>query len=165
MLRSLERHEEAIASYDKAIELKPDFHSAWYNRGIALHKLERYEQALASYDKAIELKPDKHEALVNKGDVLVKLKRDTEEVIEFYNSALNCIDPQWWEAWNKNQGLANIYALNKEAAVKTLDDRINTLHTGTPDDQKISSKLHKFYNPPLRGCLRSKKAHLTVSCQ
>ncbi|NJM90629.1 MAG: CHAT domain-containing protein [Hydrococcus sp. RU_2_2] len=134
-LGNLERYEEAIASYDKAIEFKPDFHSAWYNRGLALHKLERYEEAISSYDKAIEFKPDKHEALVNKGNVLVKLKRDTEEVIEFYNRALNCIDPQWWEAWNKNQGLANISALNEEATVKI------SVQIPTPNDQQTTIEL------------------------
>ncbi|MBC6433698.1 CHAT domain-containing protein, partial [Nostoc sp. HG1] len=132
----LGRYEEAVASFDQALKIKPDDDKAWYIRGSALGSLERYEEAVASYDKAIELKPDKHEALVNKGNVLVKLKRDTEEVIEFYNRALNCIDPQWWEAWNKNQGLANISALNKQAAVKT------SVHILKPDDRGNSSKLH-----------------------
>lgn len=31
--------EEAIASYDKAIEFKPDNHEAWYGRGIAIRQL------------------------------------------------------------------------------------------------------------------------------
>lgn len=34
------RHEEAIASYDKAIQFKPDDSPAWYNRGVALRELE-----------------------------------------------------------------------------------------------------------------------------
>ncbi|MHC5861094.1 CHAT domain-containing protein, partial [Nostoc sp.] len=33
-LRSLGRFEEAIASFDKAIEIKPDDHQVWVNRGI-----------------------------------------------------------------------------------------------------------------------------------
>ncbi|MCC5660122.1 tetratricopeptide repeat protein [Nostoc sp. XA010] len=130
----LGRYEEAVASFDQAIEFKLDFDWAWFYRGIALVYLERYEEAVASYDKAIELKPDKHEALVNKGNVLVKLKRDTE-AIEFYNRALNCIDPQWWEAWNKNQGLANISALNEEAAVKI------SVQIPTPNDQQTTIEL------------------------
>jgi tetratricopeptide (TPR) repeat protein len=52
----------AIASYDKALEIKPDFHEAWYNRGIALGNLGRYEEAIASWDRALEIKPDDHEA-------------------------------------------------------------------------------------------------------
>ncbi|WP_017316946.1 tetratricopeptide repeat protein [Mastigocladopsis repens] len=33
----MQRYGEAIASDDKAIEIKPDNHEAWYKRGIALH--------------------------------------------------------------------------------------------------------------------------------
>jgi tetratricopeptide (TPR) repeat protein len=41
----------AIASYNKAIEIKPDLHEAWYNRAIALGKLGRFEDAIASCEK------------------------------------------------------------------------------------------------------------------
>jgi tetratricopeptide (TPR) repeat protein len=34
-LRNLGQFEEVIASLDRAIEIKPDFHQAWYNRGMA----------------------------------------------------------------------------------------------------------------------------------
>ena len=57
-LYDLGRYEEAIVSYDKALEIKPDLHEAWYNRGIALGNLGRLEEAIASYDKALEFKPD-----------------------------------------------------------------------------------------------------------
>jgi len=36
-------YEEASASYDSALNLKPDYHSAWYNRGNDLCNLRRYE--------------------------------------------------------------------------------------------------------------------------
>ena len=39
--------EGAIASYDQAIHLKPEFSEAWYNRGIALGNLGRHEEAIA----------------------------------------------------------------------------------------------------------------------
>ena len=54
----LKRPAEALASYDKAIALKPDYAEAHNNRGNALRDLKRPEEALASYDKAIALKPD-----------------------------------------------------------------------------------------------------------
>ncbi len=60
------KHEQAIKSYEKALEIKPDYHLAWYNRGIALDNLGRYEQALASYDKALEIKSDNDAAWYNK---------------------------------------------------------------------------------------------------
>ncbi|BDA65900.1 hypothetical protein CAL7716_000660 [Calothrix sp. PCC 7716] len=49
-LGQLGRFEEAIASYDKAVEIKPDFYEAWNNRGNALRNLERFEEAIISYD-------------------------------------------------------------------------------------------------------------------
>ncbi|MDY6786372.1 MAG: tetratricopeptide repeat protein [Cyanobacteriota bacterium] len=27
------RYEEAVASYDAALKIKPEYHEAWYNRG------------------------------------------------------------------------------------------------------------------------------------
>jgi len=57
-LGKLERYEEAIKAYDRAIELKPDYAIAYYNKGCTLGKLERYEEAIVAYDKAIELDPD-----------------------------------------------------------------------------------------------------------
>ncbi|NET60555.1 MAG: tetratricopeptide repeat protein [Symploca sp. SIO2E6] len=36
-----------IASFDKAVELTPDYDAAWYNRGIALYDLGKIEEAIA----------------------------------------------------------------------------------------------------------------------
>ena len=71
----LKRLDEAIASYDRAIALKPDYAQAWCNRGNLLNDLENFQQALASYDKAIALKPDYAEAWSNRGTALQYLYR------------------------------------------------------------------------------------------
>jgi len=57
-----QQHEEAIVSYDRAVEIKPDKHEAWNKRGNALGNLGRYEEAIVSYDRAVEIKHDKNEA-------------------------------------------------------------------------------------------------------
>ncbi|MGD1714055.1 tetratricopeptide repeat protein, partial [Dapis sp. BLCC M172] len=54
-LENLERYEEAIAAYEKAIEIQPDYYYTWDSKGIALINLERYEEAIAAYEKAIEI--------------------------------------------------------------------------------------------------------------
>jgi len=51
-LQKLKRLDDALASYDKAIALKPDYAEA-FNRGLALRGLKRLEEALASYDRAL----------------------------------------------------------------------------------------------------------------
>ncbi|WP_236505989.1 tetratricopeptide repeat protein, partial [Tychonema sp. BBK16] len=103
LYRSADQYAKAIASYDKALEIKPDYHEAWYNRGIALDDLGRLEEAIASYDKALEIKPDLHEAWNNRGNALVNLGR-LEEAIASYDKALE-FKPDDHEAWY-NRGIA-----------------------------------------------------------
>ena len=59
----LNRPQEALACFKRAVEIAPDNPLAWYNQGNALRHLERYQEAIASYEKAIELEPDYHDAL------------------------------------------------------------------------------------------------------
>jgi Flp pilus assembly protein TadD len=65
---------------DQALEIKPDDHQAWYNRGIALGNLGRDEQAIASYNQALEIKPDDHQAWNNRGIALGNLGRDEQAI-------------------------------------------------------------------------------------
>jgi len=102
-----EQYAKAIASYDKALEFKPDYHEAWYNRGYALRNLGRLEEAIASYDKALEFKPDYHEAWHNRGYALGNLGR-LEEAIASCDKALK-IKPDKHEAWyNRGYALDNL---------------------------------------------------------
>ena len=64
-----------MASYERAIALKPDYADAYYNRGVALAELDRPREALESYERAIALKPEYAEAHNNRGIVLDHLKR------------------------------------------------------------------------------------------
>jgi len=83
-------YQQAIASYDRAVAIKPDFHKAWNNRGFALDNLGRYEEAIASYDRAVAIKLDFHEAWNNRGIALDDLGR-YEEAIACYDRALKII--------------------------------------------------------------------------
>ncbi len=95
-LHELKRFEEALASYDRALTVRPDFAEALYNRGNALHELKRFEEALASYDRALTVRPDYAEALFNRGLTLQELKR-FEEALASYDRALK-VRPDYAEA-------------------------------------------------------------------
>jgi len=96
-LFNLGRNEEAITSFNKAIEIKPDDHQAWMNWGLALGNLERYEEAIAYFDKALEIKPDFHEAWHSRGVALFSLRRN-EDAIASFDKSLD-IKPDFYEAW------------------------------------------------------------------
>jgi tetratricopeptide (TPR) repeat protein len=51
------RHEEALADYDEALTIDPEYASAHASRGAALADLGRREEALAALDRALELRP------------------------------------------------------------------------------------------------------------
>ena len=97
----------AIASYDQALKIQPDFRLAWYNRGNGLYNLGRLEEAIASYDQALEIQPDYHEAWYNRGVALANLGRWAEEIAS-YDKALE-IKPDYHEAWtNRENALRNL---------------------------------------------------------
>ncbi|MFM6515776.1 MAG: TPR end-of-group domain-containing protein, partial [Microcystis panniformis] len=81
-------YEEAIASYDRALEIKPDYHEACNNRGIALGNLGRFEQAIASYDQAIKINSNSANAYYNKA-CCYGLQNNVELAIENLQRAIN----------------------------------------------------------------------------
>ncbi len=61
----LGRLDQAVASYTKALRIKPDYADAHSNLGNALIDLGKHEEAIASYTKALQIKPDYAEAYNN----------------------------------------------------------------------------------------------------
>jgi Flp pilus assembly protein TadD len=119
--RVRKNYEEAISSYDKAVEFKPDLHQAWYNRGISLGNLGRYEEAISSYDKAVEFKPDYYEAWNNRGISLANLGR-YEEAISSYDKAVE-FKPDYHQAWN-SRGYSLHYLGRYEEAISSYDKAV-----------------------------------------
>jgi hypothetical protein len=77
------RFEEAVASNDRAIALRPDFAEAHNNRGNALQELNRFEEALLSYQRAITLRPDFAEAYSNMGHAQQQFSRFDDALASF----------------------------------------------------------------------------------
>ncbi|MBL1203582.1 MAG: tetratricopeptide repeat protein [Nostoc sp. GBBB01] len=111
----------AIASYDKAIEFKANYHEAWNNRGNVLVNLEQFEEAIASYDKAIEFKGDDDSACYNRGVALFNLGR-FEDAITSFDKAIEFKgdnDSAWY-----NRGVALDKLGRFEDAITSFDKAI-----------------------------------------
>jgi tetratricopeptide (TPR) repeat protein len=82
-LDNLERYDEALESFDRAIELDPNDGEAWVMKGSVFYKLERYKEALASFDQASKLDADHQSVWALRGYVLHHLKHYEEALVSF----------------------------------------------------------------------------------
>src|SRR5207244_1153647 len=79
-LRALDRFEEALASYDRALAIAPDFVEALLHRGVTLRALGRFAEALACYDRMLATRPNFAEGYYNRGNVLDALCGDERAI-------------------------------------------------------------------------------------
>jgi Tfp pilus assembly protein PilF len=79
-LRTLRRNEEALDSYDRALQIDPRREPAWATRGAVLESLGRYEDALRSYDRALEIDPRDASVWSSRGAALGELGRYHEGI-------------------------------------------------------------------------------------
>lgn len=127
----LQRNKEAIESYDKAIEIKPNDNYAWLFRGLALANLEKYEEAIASnaltsLNKAIELDPDYQFAWESRSWVLIHLEQ-YEEALKICETALSLGENDYYILANRAISLIGLKLWQEslialEDAVKTLEE-------------------------------------------
>ena len=87
LLAEVEKSENAIAAYDVAIRLKPDYAAAHCNRGSLYYALGNYTAALHDYDSAIRLKPERSEGYFNRAVTHFHLQHYTAAVRD-YDAAL-----------------------------------------------------------------------------
>jgi tetratricopeptide (TPR) repeat protein len=96
LLSGTGRVEEAVAQFEKAAALKPDFAAARANLGGALAKLGRLDEALVELRGALELDAGYAPAHYNLGLVLSQ-RGEAQGAIREWRSALE-IDPKYAEA-------------------------------------------------------------------
>ena len=99
----LGRLEQAVANFEKALAIKPDYAEAYNNMGSALKDKGESDAAIESYKKALKIKPDYAEAYNNMGNALLD-KGEPDPAIESYKMALK-IKPDYAGAYN-NMGNA-----------------------------------------------------------
>jgi len=126
-LVALGRPAEALACYERALEINPRDARVRSNKGNALGKLGRPDEALACYERALEISPRYAEAWCSKGVALGLLGRFAE--------ALTCceraleINPRYAEAWsNKGNALAGLARPDEALACHERALEINPRH-------------------------------------
>ena len=89
----LERYEDAISAFEKAIELNPESHKAWNYKGEMLVKLEKEQEAIESFDRATQIEPKYAPAYYNKATCFA-LQEQVKSAIENLEQAIR-INPKY----------------------------------------------------------------------
>jgi len=111
---NMRKFDEAIACYDKALELSPGDPVIWRRKGFALLKIGRYDEAAASFDQALAIDPENATAWQRKGYVLAHLGE--------HDSAVACcdralmLDPEHILAWQSRGWVLGAMCRYDEAA-------------------------------------------------
>ncbi|KAF8777395.1 Protein O-mannosyl-transferase TMTC3 like protein [Argiope bruennichi] len=90
VLENIDRYDEALHHYRKAIEIEPEDVRSYLNMGRVLTNLRRYKEAEDIYRKlyreALTLRSDFTNAYLNRGDVLLKMNRSKEAETMYYRA-------------------------------------------------------------------------------
>ena len=80
--------ERALAAFQEAARMKPNYEEAYYNEGVALTALSRPADAVTAYRESLRLSPSNTDAWVNLGFALLSLRR-VPEGLQAYEKALS----------------------------------------------------------------------------
>lgn len=64
---SYKDHRAALANFDKALELDPDYLDAWVRKGVTYYDMDNHYDADVCFNKAVKLSPLSFKALYNRG--------------------------------------------------------------------------------------------------
>jgi len=106
--------DEAIAHFQQAVKIKPEFAEAHNNLGKALAGRGQVDEAIAHYEEALKIKPDYESAHNNLGLALAD-RGQIDAAIAHFQQAVK-IEPEFAEAYN-NLGVALVRRGQVDAAI------------------------------------------------
>lgn len=143
-LGKLGRDEEALSSYDRALELDADDNIAWEYKAAALSKLGRDNEAATAYKSLLEIEPYDIRAWIALGAALVKLCRHEEAAVA-YDRVLQ-IDPDNLDARAGKARLVNRHNHTNSGHSRSVKDASlqKDMPTGLQEAPKRASWLRRF---------------------
>lgn len=82
-LQGVGRRDEALQSYDRALEIQPDYTEVLINSGVLLREMHQHARALERFNRVLQTKPDYETALANCAVLLTEFKKTPEAVAMF----------------------------------------------------------------------------------
>ena len=106
-LSRLGYYNDSISNYEKAIEIKPNSGTYWFNLGKALYRVGKLNRALESFENSTFFSPENTSAWNNRGVTLRHLNR-FEEALDCYEKAIQLKNDYAWAWHNKGYALESL---------------------------------------------------------
>lgn len=131
-------YDKAKASFEKALEIKPDYHDAFGQLGLAYYREKNYDEALKNYEMALRYR--KKFALVHSNMGIIYFERgDLPKAKECYEKAVRD-DPTMVDAL-RNLGAVHAMQQNFGEAIKNFAQALEY----APNDPTINRYLGSAY--------------------
>ena len=119
--KAIGQRDAAVKSFERALEIKPDYAEVCYNLGITLRELGQFDDAIRSYEKALSIKHAYPNAHNNLGNILLEL-RQLDTAVDHFEWAV-AYKPDFAEAYN-NLGITLRALGQPDTAVKHYEKAI-----------------------------------------
>jgi len=138
----LDRYQESLVAYDKAIEISLENTGNvdarfYYGKASALNKLKRYDESLQAYDESIRLNPHRSRTLKDKVELLLLLERYSA-ALEVYQQLIK-VDPENAAAYHIQMGDLLVKLRRYPQALAAYSEAIRL----DPDETVDKSLYHK----------------------
>jgi len=135
------RLDEAIAEFERAVEVDPNYAAAYFNLAYAYERRDRIDDAIAQYKKAIQLEPGNVLGHNNLG-VLLDKKGLYDEAIGIFERALK-IDPSNATVQGNLANARKNKAIIQEREARIADARKQV--EASPKDPRAAYNLARVY--------------------
>ena len=108
---------EAIADYDRSIEIAPEYPDAYLNRGIAYEGKKLWEKAISDYDRVLAITPQDPVALNNRGNAKAGQQKWQDALDDYQQAAV--IAPNFPMA-RGNASLVQYQIGDREEAIRNM---------------------------------------------
>ncbi|WP_414619939.1 tetratricopeptide repeat protein [Calothrix sp. CCY 0018] len=128
-----ENWKSALADYNKAIQINPNYFDAYFNRALVYSLQKQYELALADFKKAIQINPGNANAYYYRG-IFYQAQNKDELALTDYSKVIE-INPDYANAYY-NKGLIYHQLQNKfDLAIDSYNKAI-----------QLQPNNHEYYN-------------------
>lgn len=137
-------YQQAIAYFDKAIQLQPRYADAYNNRGLAYSRLGQHQEAIQNFNQVIQINPNDPKAYNNRGQEFGNTGQQNR-AFEDYSKAI-AIDPKYADAY-ANRGEVYRSRGEDDKAIPDFDQAVknNPTHTKAYYGRAQSyNKLNRF---------------------